>query len=91
MESNTEMANYLGLSGLIFACPFGKTTGCCPFAAIHNMQVENRIDYIESLNNYQVMSLMNRHKKCLSMRETKLYRVGNTVNCNSISLPIPAY
>lgn len=69
MERNSDMTNYIGLSGLIFACPFGEKTGCCPFGSIQKMSVENRIEYIESLSNNQITSLLNKHSTCLKHRE----------------------
>jgi hypothetical protein len=90
MESKNDMTNYLGLSGLIFACPFGETTNCCPFASLHKMQIDDRIDYIESLPNYQIMSLLNKHKDCLNKRELKAYRYRIDFN-NYKSFPVSVY
>jgi len=74
MDGYAEMNNYFGLSGLIFACPFGEARDTCPFKLIQALSIDSRIDYIESLSNNQLITLLTRHKNCLCSREIKSIR-----------------
>jgi hypothetical protein len=74
MKGKSELTNYMELSGLIFACPFGEKVATCPFTSIHKMSIDDRIEFIERMNNIQISSLINWHKACLKSREFK--RIG---------------
>jgi len=62
---------YINYYGLIFNCPVGNDLDGCIYKNIRQYSMKERILYYNSLTDTEKKILIEKHKKCLSVREKK--------------------
>ena len=66
------MANsYTNYYGLIFSCPVGNEAITCDFKKIRQLKTKERLAYYNALSEHEKDSLIEKHQRCLSVREKK--------------------
>lgn len=63
--------NYSNYYGLIFNCPVGKETADCQFKLIRQFPLKDKLSYYNTMTEDDRMTLIRKHKRCLSVREKK--------------------
>jgi hypothetical protein len=73
MNENNEMAKeQLYHYGLLFGCPMNEELEACAYKEIRQLSLSERIQYIQSISNFDRMALILKHKSCISQREDKV-------------------
>ena len=62
---------YTNFYGLIFNCPAGDELINCDFKIIRQLKTKERIDYFNALTEQEKNALIEKHQRCLSVREKK--------------------
>lgn len=63
-ETKVEEA-WIGLHGRILRCPLGNNPEDCPLHDIRKMSVEDRLAWLNSKTNKEVLELFGQHIDCL--------------------------
>jgi hypothetical protein len=58
------------LGGLIFACPFNNALHNCPYNSLRQIEIDERINFIEKLSNSAIDSFLFYHENCLARRDS---------------------
>ena len=61
------------LYGLMFKCPFKIEIENCPFKLLREMEIKDRILFIETLSINDGFELLSAHQSCLTIREKKIF------------------
>jgi len=62
---------YTNYYGLIFECPVGSELVNCAFKKIRQIKTKERLTYFDALTDEEKKTLIEKHQKCLSVREKK--------------------
>jgi hypothetical protein len=62
---------YTNYYGLIFSCPIGKELSNCDFKAVRQLKTKDRLAYYEGMTEKEKEKLIEKHQRCLSVREKK--------------------
>lgn len=62
---------YTNYVGLIFGCPIGAPLSTCDFNAVRQLKSRDRITYYNAMTEKEKDVLIERHQRCLSVREKK--------------------
>ena len=67
MEINQDLAEEakFELHGRILRCPLGENPEDCPLHEIRKLPLEDRIAWLESLTNEELIDLYAQHNKCM--------------------------
>jgi hypothetical protein len=69
------MANAYGnVTGLIFGCPYNLVQSDCPFLNIRKLTDDARVEYIDSLTNSELETLVGHHFSCSITHSQKLLK-----------------
>ena len=63
--------SYANYYGLIFGCPIGNELIDCDFRAVRQLKTKERLAYYEAMTEQEKDVLIEKHQKCLSVREKK--------------------
>jgi len=55
--------------GLMFECPFGQALESCPAKELAAMSLENRLESIQHLEEWELKEMISRHVSCMRYRE----------------------
>lgn len=58
----------LGLHGRILRCPLGDSTATCPLNHIRELPVQDRIEWLDSRSDAEVIELFSYHNNCQEER-----------------------
>jgi hypothetical protein len=58
------------LSGLIFACPFNNALHTCPYNSLRQIEIDDRINFVENLTYSEIDSFLYYHENCLARRDS---------------------
>ena len=65
MEASTIEEARIGMHGRILRCPLGGNPEDCPLHAVRTWPMEERLDWLESKTDEEVVELYVRHTDCL--------------------------
>jgi len=63
--------SYTNYYGLIFNCPVGNELGNCDFKKVRQLKTKDRLAYYEAMAEPEKDALIEKHQRCLSVRENK--------------------
>ena len=63
------------IHGLILGCPYELEHKDCPFIETRKLPVEERIEFVEKLNEMDICDLIEYHSRCLYFREKKVIKI----------------
>lgn len=63
--------SYTNYYGLIFNCPVGNELINCDFKKVRQLKTKDRLAYYEAMAKPEKDALIEKHQKCLSVRENK--------------------
>jgi hypothetical protein len=66
--TNIEEAR-LAMHGRLLRCPFGDNPKDCPLHGIRKLPVEERLEWLESKTNAEVVELYQQHRDCLTAKK----------------------
>ena len=66
----------IALSGRLLRCPLGNNPADCPLHDVRQMPVEERITWLESLSNDEVIAFYLQHVRCLKSKVGRDPRFG---------------
>jgi len=78
------MEKGIQLSGLIFICPFHEDIDTCPFKKVIKLDIDQRMNFINSLSEEEINYWNLKHYLCLAERNS-LLRVNKSLGINQIS------
>jgi hypothetical protein len=58
--------------GLLFGCPMNEELEACAYKEIRRLSLSERIQFIQSINSFDRIALIKKHKKCICQREDKV-------------------
>lgn len=76
------------LTGLIFACPLGKSQLNCPFAKLRTLSIENRLQVVDEYSVEHKEKILSQHRKCLCKHDIFTAR-KHSIIYHSLDLPLP--
>ena len=65
MQTPTKKEARLGMHGRILRCPVGDNPRDCPLHEVRKWSVEERLTWLESKTDEEVLELYNYHTNCL--------------------------
>jgi hypothetical protein len=63
--------SYTNYYGLIFGCPIGNELFECDYRVVRQLKTKERLAYYEAMTEEEKDALIEKHQKCLSVREKK--------------------
>lgn len=63
--------SYTNYYGLIFGCPVGNEAITCGYKKIRTLDTKERLAYYNALTEDEKNTLIEKHQRCLSVREKK--------------------
>jgi len=63
--------NYTNYYGLVFNCPVGNELKSCDFKPIRQLNTKERLTYYNALTEHEKSTLIEKHQRCLNVREKK--------------------
>lgn len=63
--------SYTNYYGLIFNCPVGNELINCDLKKVRQLKTKDRLAYYEAMTETEKDALIEKHQKCLSVRENK--------------------
>jgi hypothetical protein len=69
MKTSINYFKTENLGGLIFACPFNDALHNCPYNTLRQIEIDDRISFIEKLSNSEIDSFIYYHENCFARRD----------------------
>jgi hypothetical protein len=65
------MDHLIGIYGLIFKCPFQVEDKQCPFWSIRQKEIRAKIEFVNEMNEEQIIKLYDEHLKCFAIKNNR--------------------